>query len=112
MAASPLAGRVDAAGAGDTLGKQCRARCCRRWRVQDAATHQRLPARFSSISSSVGASILERSRLYMLITKPGVQKPHWLPCARASRSCTGCRPARPLPMPARAGSQKFIKSAS
>ena len=36
----------------------------------------------------------------MLITNPGVQKPHWLPCARARRSCTGCNPERLLPMPA------------
>ena len=30
---------------------------------------------------------------------PGVQNPHWLPCAQASFSCTGCRPERALPRP-------------
>jgi hypothetical protein len=35
----------------------------------------------------------------MLITKPGVQKPHWLPWLLASAACTGCSPLRTLPMP-------------
>lgn len=34
---------------------------------------------------------LERSSATMDITNPGVQKPHWLPCALASRSCEGWR---------------------
>ena len=70
-------------------------------RMQDAKLpHQRLPARFSSISSMEGALVLQRSRLYMDMTKPGVQKPHWEPWALASLSCTGCRPSLGLPMPA------------
>jgi hypothetical protein len=35
----------------------------------------------------------------MDMTKPGVQKPHWLPWLCARRACTGCRPARTEPMP-------------
>ena len=30
-----------------------------------------------------------RSSAYMLMTKPGVQKPHWEPCACARALCTG-----------------------
>lgn len=54
--------------------------------VDAEAAHQRLPARFSWISCSVGAPALLRSRAYMDMTKPGVQKPHWLPCELASLS--------------------------
>jgi hypothetical protein len=41
-----------------------------------ARAYQRLPARASSISVSQGGSVFERSREYMDITNPGVQKPH------------------------------------
>lgn len=50
------------------------------------ATDQRLPAKLSSISVSVGASVLDLSNEYIDITKPGVQKPHWEPCALARRA--------------------------
>ena len=49
----------------------------------------RLPPRASSISSSVGLVFLDLSSAYMLMTKPGVQKPHWEPCACARALCTG-----------------------
>jgi hypothetical protein len=55
------------------------------------------------MSASEGGAGRLRSSAYMLITKPGVQKPHCEPCARARRSCTGCSPSRVFPMPARAG---------
>jgi len=66
----------------------------------DGTAHQRLPARASSISCSVGASVLDLSREYMDMTKPGVQKPHCEPCALARRSWTGCSPSLGFPMPA------------
>lgn len=37
---------------------------------------------------------LERSSATMDMTNPGVQKPHWLPCALASRSCMGGKKSR------------------
>lgn len=56
-------------------------------------SYQRLPAKHSSISSSVGeprpAAVTLRSSEYMLITNPGVQKPHWLPWLLARAACTG-----------------------
>jgi hypothetical protein len=46
----------------------------------------KLPARASSMSGTVGNGLLW-SIEYMLMTKPGVQKPHCDPCAFARRSC-------------------------
>ena len=40
-----------------------------------------------------------RSRAYMDMTIPGVQKPHCEPCALAMRSCTGCSRVLVEPMP-------------
>ena len=64
------------------------------------ATYQRFPASASSISCSVGASVLDLRREYIDITNPGVQKPHCEPCAFASRSWIGCKPSLGLPIPA------------
>jgi hypothetical protein len=36
----------------------------------------------------------------MLVTHPGVQKPHCVPLVFTSRSCTGSSPSRTLPTPA------------
>lgn len=40
-----------------------------------------------------------RNREYMDMTMPGVQKPHWEPCAFAMRSWTGWRRVFVEPMP-------------
>ena len=53
---------------------------------EGSTAYQRLPARLSSISVSVGADVLDLSNEYIDMTKPGVQKPHWEPCALASRA--------------------------
>lgn len=54
--------------------------------LEASTAYQRLPARLSSISVSVGADVLDLSNEYIDMTKPGVQKPHWEPCALASRA--------------------------
>lgn len=77
-----------------------------------STTHQRFPARHSSMSCSVGgprpSAATPRSSEYMLITNPGVQKPHWLPWLLARAACTGCRPLRTLPMPACVCVQMYV----
>ena len=40
--------------------------------------------------SSISGLGLLRSRVYMLMTMPGVQKPHCDPCDLAILSCTAC----------------------
>ena len=62
--------------------------------------HHKLPAKLTAICCSLGLPLVARRRAYMAMTKPGVQKPHWLPCSVANRCCTGCRPALRLPTPA------------
>lgn len=57
-----------------------------------------LPWKASCKSCSVGRGLFRR-RVYMDITKPGVQKPHWVPWLLAILSCTGCRPLCTLPRP-------------
>lgn len=64
-----------------------------------ARPHHRLPARLSSISVSDGASDFDLRREYIDMTKPGVQKPHWEPCAFARRAWTGCKPLLGFPRP-------------
>ena len=43
------------------------------------------------LSCSLDGVGLLRSRVYMDMTKPGVQYPHCVPCAAAMRSCTAVR---------------------
>jgi hypothetical protein len=51
----------------------------------------KLPARLSSIWSSVGGCFLDLNSAYIDITKPGVQNPHWEPCALAKDSYKICK---------------------
>ena len=44
--------------------------------ASSAEAHQRLPARLSAMSRSLGCPLVDRMRAYMATTKPGVQKPH------------------------------------
>lgn len=71
-----------------------------KWKAQRA--YHKLPARASSISCSVGGSVLDLRREYIDITKPGVQNPHWDPWAFESLSWTGWSPSLGLPIPAKA----------
>lgn len=57
-----------------------------------------LPWNAISKSFIVGFGVFLK-RVYIDITIPGVQKPHWEPCALAIRSWTGCNFVLMLPIP-------------